>query len=67
MNQREMNQQAVCRELTRRTFLGRSAGGIGSIALASLLNPELRAGEGTLPTWHHPPKAKRVIFLFMAG
>ena len=54
-------------DLTRRAFLGRSAGGIGSVALASLLNDQLQAGQGSLPNFHHAPKAKRVIFLFMAG
>ena len=54
-------------DLTRRAFLGRSAGGIGSVALASLLNDQLQAGQGSLSHFHHAPKAKRVIFLFMAG
>ena len=54
-------------DLTRRAFLGRSAGGIGSVALASLLNDKLHAGQGSLSNFHHAPKAKRVIFLFMAG
>jgi len=54
-------------DLTRRAFLGRSAGGLGSVALASLLNDKLLAGQGSLPGFHHAPKAKRVIFLFMAG
>lgn len=52
---------------TRRAFLGRSAAGIGSAALASLFSDRLLAGGGTLPGLHHAPKAKRVIFLFMAG
>ena len=54
-------------DLTRRAFLGRSAGGIGSVALASLLNDQLQAGQGSLSNFHHAPRAKRVIFLFMAG
>ena len=54
-------------DLTRRAFLGRAAGGIGSVALASLLNDRLLAGQGSLPGLHHAAKAKRVIFLFMAG
>jgi hypothetical protein len=32
-----------------------------------LLNDKLHAGQGSLPNFHHAPKAKRVIFLFMAG
>ena len=62
-----MNHLNSSADLTRRAFLGRSAGGIGSVALASLLNDKLRAGQGSLPNFHHAPKAKRVIFLFMAG
>jgi len=55
-------------DMTRRTFLGRSAAGIGSIALGSLLQNDLAAGRrGVMGRYHHPAKAKRVIFLFMAG
>ncbi len=63
--------------LTRRSFLGRATTGVGSVALASLLNPELlRAMEGPAKgdAWpgvvnprHVPPKAKRLIYLYMAG
>jgi hypothetical protein len=61
--------------LTRRNFFGRMATGVGAAALGSLLNPELfaaladKAGEskGTLGAPHFAPKAKRVIYLFMAG
>lgn len=60
---------------SRRDFLWSTGGGLGGIALASLLKneQELIASEGTSPqTSHHPacvypPKAKRVIQLFMAG
>jgi len=69
--------------LSRRTFLRRSAAGIGSLALASLLDPALlgtaaRAAEparsGAGERWRgviHPlpyrPRIKRVIYLYMAG
>lgn len=58
---------------TRRQFFSRSAKGIGAAALASLLNPQLFAGEerpgddGVMKAFHHEPKAKRVIYLFMSG
>ncbi len=59
---------------TRRAFLGRSARGLGSLALAGLLHgslgPTARAGTGStgvLGQLHHAPKAKRVIWLYMAG
>jgi hypothetical protein len=54
----------------RRKFLSRFGLGLGSIALGSLLNPTRAfAGEnhGVLGAPHFAPKAKRIIFLFMAG
>src|SRR5689334_11376847 len=56
--------------LTRRHFFGRSALGLGGVALASLLHDDLFAAEasGGLPGLpHFPPTAKRVIYLFMSG
>jgi len=63
------------RLLNRRTFLGQATRGIGSLALASLLNPSLlrggeaprKGGKGVLDPLHHTPRAKRAIFLYMAG
>lgn len=57
----------------RRVFLGGSAGGIGSAALASLMqSPASAASATTTDTsgttgYHHPPKAKRIIYLFQSG
>jgi len=59
--------------MTRRHFFGRTAAGIGVAALGSLLNPGLLtalAGSDDkfpLKATHFPAKAKRVIYLFMAG
>lgn len=62
--------------LTRRQLFGRLATGIGTAALASLLNPAVFAEEvsgqssgfhGALAAPHHAPKAKRVIYLFQSG
>src|SRR5881392_2740368 len=60
--------------MTRRHFFGRTATGIGALALGSLLNPALFSAmadesDGNLPLGkpHFAPKAKRVIYLFMAG
>src|SRR5688572_9709985 len=55
--------------LTRRHFFARTATGIGAAALGSLLNPSLLANtpEYPLKGTHFAPKAKRVIYLFMAG
>lgn len=54
---------------TRRAFLGRTTQGLGSVALASLLQPQLlnAASRGVLGPLPLPQKAKRVIWLTMAG
>jgi hypothetical protein len=60
--------------LSRRAFLGRSSAGLGLWALASLLraeSPPSKVGadrwRGVLQPLHHAPKAKRIIWLYMAG
>ncbi len=64
--------------ITRREFLHASGIGLGGIALANLMTPKADGDEGlsslrnpgkggTLSDFHHPPKAKRVIYLFMSG
>jgi hypothetical protein len=58
--------------VTRRAFLGRSAAAVGSTALAALLQPgafaeTLPQVDGALGQLHFPPRAKRVIWLTMAG
>ena len=55
--------------MSRREFLWNSGGGLGGIALASLLGQEglLGAEAARVPGVHHRPKAKRVIQLFMGG
>ncbi len=59
--------------LRRRAFLGRSAQGVGTLALASLLTGGALDGtaeagsKGVLKQLPLPQKAKRVIWLTMAG
>ena len=61
--------------LSRRAVLNRFGMGLGGIALANLVNPQsqmlaaqARQDHGVLGgQFHVPPKAKRVIYLFMAG
>ncbi len=58
--------------MSRRTFLSRTATGIGSVALGSLLASSTLQGAdhfvpGILGQLHHAPRAKRIIFLTMAG
>jgi len=56
---------------SRRRFLSESGLGFGALALASLLGRDAAANTSSgaavpaLP--HHPPRAKRVIWLFMTG
>ena len=66
-------------DFSRRGFLNRFGMGLGGAALANLIGSELLANDdqaksagedkpsGVLKQFHHPPKAKRVIFLFQAG
>lgn len=54
--------------ISRREFLWRNGGGLGGIALAKLLAEEgALAGPEPLPVPHYPPRARRVIQLFMNG
>ena len=54
--------------LSRRDFLWQSGGGLGGMALTTMLGREPLLAKGVLSgTLHHPPKAKRVIQLFMGG
>ena len=56
---------------TRRSFLDACAGGVGTIALAHLMGLEgltaAPAAAADRPGPHFAPKAKNLIFLFMAG
>ncbi len=57
--------------VNRRQFFGQSALGIGAAALGTLLSQDAQAaGEpsASLPSFpNHPPRAKRVIYLFQNG
>ena len=62
--------------IDRRDFLSKTSLGLGSVALASLLNPTKLLGSpasvnggsnGVLDRLHFAPKAKRVIYLFQSG
>lgn len=53
--------------LSRRDFLWRSGGGLGGIALASLLAQPTHASNLPGPARIFRPRAKRVVQLFMAG
>jgi hypothetical protein len=66
----DINQELL--RMTRRQLLGRAGAGIGGVALASLMNPQLFGAAtekvpGALTATHFPAKAKRVIYLVMSG
>jgi hypothetical protein len=58
---------------SRRRFLTQTSGWLGTAALASLLNPRLFGDDtglavpGILGRTHFSPRARNVIYLFMAG
>ena len=61
-------------QIHRRTFLARSGLNLGGAALGSLLArdalaalPHAGAARGVISPLHHPPRAKAVIFLCLAG
>ncbi|MEZ6110179.1 MAG: DUF1501 domain-containing protein [Pirellulaceae bacterium] len=70
------HERQAAESATRRHFLGQCGLGLGAIALNSLLNADGHAANGVKidPTEplaprqpHFPPRAKQVIYLFMAG
>ena len=66
-----MNQQHI--QLHRRAFLGNATRGVGSVALATLMQKGFVQAaknnhtQGIIQPGHLPQKAKRVIWLTMAG
>ncbi len=72
MNHSPFHRAAPSRPVSRREFLWRSGGGLGGIALANMLGRDSALAAATAPgalggVLHYPPKAKRVVQLFMAG
>ena len=68
MNKSPFHQTLAKAPKSRRDFLWQSGGGLGGLALASMLGREPLLANGVLNgSLHHPPKAKRVIQLFMGG
>jgi hypothetical protein len=69
---RELEQEFI-KSITRRSLLKRAGYGIGSLALGSMLSREGYAlanptqEEPTFQAPHFAPKAKNIIYLFMAG
>ena len=59
----------VSGEINRRDFLAQSGGGIGALALASILREDDQAATHPLAPQrpHFAPRAKRVLWLFMHG
>ncbi len=55
------------REITRRHFFRQTGFGIGALALSSLIDEKLLAAGVEAGKPHFAPKAKNIIYLFMAG
>lgn len=59
--------------MSRREMLSRASTGFGAMALAALTSDRAYGGMKSPPTggvlseFHHPPKARSVIFLYMDG
>lgn len=51
----------------RRDFLRHTAHGFGALALGAMLADEASADGGVVTSLHFPPRARRVVQLFMAG
>ena len=68
-------EQALLQDLTRRTFFKQVGYGLGGVALSSMMLNNLglaQTAQGRVDPLaprkpHFPPKAKNVIYLFMAG
>ena len=71
MNRPNANERREPAMIGRRTFLHRSAYGLGGLALAGLLDSQVFADGGTsrgvVNPLHVPARAKRIIHLCMAG
>ncbi len=74
MNLHDELLQYRAQQFTRRAFLGQTSAGVGAMALASFLNPKQAGATSASDKWpgmvnplHFPRKAKRVIYLSMAG
>lgn len=66
----------LARRLTRRSFFGRTSTGLSAAALAGLYQTQAIGEQtalnnpshgGILQTLHQPPRAKRIVYLFMSG
>ena len=77
MDLRSEIQSFTGQQLTRRAFLGRASRGLGALALAGLIEPALletgraagigERASGSINPLDNPPKARRIIYLCMAG
>jgi len=63
VNPHERHQRA----LTRRALFSRASVGVGAAALAALLGEEAGSAEQPQLLPHHPPRAKRIIYLLQNG
>ena len=68
-NDSPFHRQSPAPAISRRDFLWRSGGGLGGLALASMLGQDRAAADEAMlgGRLHFPAKAKRVVQFFMAG
>src|SRR5262245_26475835 len=63
-----MSAHDILPAINRRLFLRASGLSLGGLALSQLLHADEKRGvPGVLAQPHFPPKARRIIYLFMAG
>ncbi|GMW01115.1 MAG: hypothetical protein AMXMBFR84_22520 [Candidatus Hydrogenedentota bacterium] len=62
-----VDQAKMLHQITRRHFFRDCGVGLGSIALANIVGSPKSGAAPFLANLHHAPRAKNVIFLFMAG
>lgn len=67
-----MDSQSLANAQLRRHFFGSTALGAGTFALANVLGKDAYADVppsqlGGMSNYHHAPKAKRIVYLFMSG
>src|SRR5262249_37705185 len=67
MRQPDKTPAELLKQITRRHFFEQAGFGIGAMALSSLMNEPSFAQTVRRKIQHYTPKAKNVIFLFMAG
>ncbi|MDG1889979.1 MAG: DUF1501 domain-containing protein [Verrucomicrobiota bacterium] len=68
VNHRVLKEHGAASLMGRRVFLQKAACGFGGLALHAMMGELARGGRQSLPNGPHVvPRAKRIIFIFLAG